>query len=78
MVLGLSKDCSNYYFPVTLLKEGNYFNIMKSQNPILLTFVRKIDSEITEYSSSYINNKCDPNKVISELPKHIRSVCKLS
>ena len=78
MVLGLSKDRSNYYFPVTLLKEGNYFKIMRSQNPILLTFIKKINSEVTEYSSSYINKKCDPNKVILELPKHIKTICKLS
>jgi hypothetical protein len=78
MVLGLSKEHSKFYFPATLLKEGNFFNYMKSQNPILLTFIKRVDSERTEYISSYVNDKCDKNTIISELSRDIVKDCQLS
>jgi hypothetical protein len=75
-VLGLSKDSSDYYFPVTLLKEGNYFNIMKSQSPVLMTFIKNIYSARAEYSPSYIKMDCKTNEIISKLPIEFAEVIK--
>lgn len=78
MVLGLIKGNSNFYFPITLLKEGNHYNYMKSQHPILMTFIRDGNSETNGYTPSYINNKYEPDWVFSELPQQIKELCKYS
>ena len=77
MVLGVIKTQDHYYAPLTLLKAGNHFNYMKSQHPILMTFTKSIGTEVAQYIPSYINAKCDANKVISKLPKHIQETCEL-
>ncbi|MCX6054529.1 MAG: PBECR4 domain-containing protein [Chloroflexi bacterium] len=74
MVLGLKRQ-NKFYFPVTLLKEGNHFDCMKSQHPILITFTREGDSETAGYNPTYINKKCEADKVFSELPRQIQVLC---
>jgi hypothetical protein len=78
MVLGLIKDRSNFYFPITLLKDGDHFNYMKSQHPILLTFTRDGNAETNGYTPTYINYKYEPDKVFSELSNQIQRLCKFS
>lgn len=77
MALSLSKKRGKFYFPSALLNEGKNNNFITHQNPILLTFIRKIDSDKSKYCLSYVNEKCDVNKVISELPENIKAICQL-
>ena len=72
MVLGLSKGRNKFYYPKTLLKEGNHFAYMKNQNPILLTCIKNIGSIKTDYALSYANKKSDVGKIISALPQKIK------
>jgi hypothetical protein len=69
MVLGLARNSSKFYFPKTLIREGNFFKYMKSQHPVLVTFTKSIGSGRSKYVPSYVNKKCDITELFSKLPK---------
>lgn len=70
-VLGLTNNGRKYYYPKTILKINNLTSIMKNQNPILLTYIKNIDSIKTDYKISFINKKYDMNVIAKELPEEL-------
>jgi hypothetical protein len=78
MVLGLARNSSKFYFPKTLIREGDFYKYMKSQHPVLVTFTKSIGSGTSKYVPTYIHKKCDITELFSKLPKQFLDAYQLT